>query len=80
MGLVPCGMWHISRLAIDPMPLASASRFFTTEPPGKPTDYFLKKTDHLLKDALLNATAIRALKGTNIGAKTLQDEEGCPEG
>ena len=73
-------MWHISRLVIDPMSFASASGFFTTEPPGKPIDYFLKKTDHLLKGALLKATAIRVLRGTNTGAKTLQDEDGCPEG
>ena len=73
-------MWHISRLVIHPMSLASASGVFTTEPPGKPIDYFLKKTDYLLKGALLKATAIGALRGTIIGTKTLQDEDGCPEG
>ena len=62
------------------MSLALAGRVFTTEPPGKPIDFFFfKKIDHLLKWALWKVTAIEALRATNTGTKTLQGEEGHPE-
>ena len=31
-----CRMWQLPRSGIEPASLALASRFFTTEPPGKP--------------------------------------------
>ena len=37
---LPCSMWDLSRPGIKPLSSALAGRFFTTEPPGKPSFAF----------------------------------------
>ena len=34
---LPCGMWNLPRPGVKPMSPALAGRFFTTEPPRKPS-------------------------------------------
>ena len=36
------GMWDLPRPGLEPVSPASAGRFSTTAPPGKPTKHFLK--------------------------------------
>ena len=33
-----CSMWDLPRPGVEPMSLALASKFFSTEPPGKPNN------------------------------------------
>ena len=37
-----CGMWNLPRSGIQPVSPALAGRFFTTEPPGKPSALLFK--------------------------------------
>ena len=39
--LLLCGMWDLPAKGTEPVSLALAARFFTTEPTGKPTGRFL---------------------------------------
>ena len=38
------GMWDLPRSGIEPVSPALAGGFFTTEPPGKPSHFFLRLT------------------------------------
>ena len=43
-----CGMWDLPRPGLEPMSPASAGRFSTTAPPGKPPSLFLNYSQQVI--------------------------------